>query len=258
MRPSPNRRILRESPSSRPRATRSASTEPFSNTRRASAYSDSQQRRGRRARTLWVCVVHVGSRPGQPPRPVMFVWNGGPADSTDRSLRRLRTARLRSPTTRASATTPVTVELYDNDATWLDFADLVFVDPVGTGFSRPTKAEYAAEFLNTLGDLASTAEFIRLYLTRFDLLNTPVFLAGESYGTWRASGAAEALEKKGVRVAGVILISGGVRWARCRRTRYARRCSSPAVRRPRSIIRSSHPSCCATRRRRSTKRANGR
>jgi surfactin synthase thioesterase subunit len=102
------------------------------------------------------------------------------------------------------------VELYDNDATWLDFADLVFVDPVGTGFSRPTKPEYAAEFLNTLGDLASTAEFIRLYLTRFDLLNTPVFLAGESYGTWRASGAAEALEKKGVRVAGVILISGGV------------------------------------------------
>ena len=148
----------------------------------------------------------------QPPRPVVFVWNGGPgANSTTVHFVGFGPRRLRSSDDPAHApAAPVPVELYDNDATWLDFADLVFVDPVGTGFSRPTKPEYAAEFLNTLGDLASTAEFIRLYLTRFDLLNTPVFLAGESYGTWRASGAAEALEKKGVRVAGVILISGGV------------------------------------------------
>ena len=149
---------------------------------------------------------------GQPPRPVVFLWNGGPgANSTTVHFVGFGPRRLRSSDDPAHPpATPVPVELYDNDATWLDFADLVFVDPVGTGFSRPTKPEYAAEFLNTLGDLASTAEFIRLYLTRFDLLNTPVFLAGESYGTWRASGAAEALEKKGVRVAGVILISGGV------------------------------------------------
>ena len=147
-----------------------------------------------------------------PARPVIFVWNGGPgANSTTVHFVGFGPRRLRSADDPAHPpATPVPVELYDNDATWLDFADLVFVDPVGTGFSRPTKPEYAAEFLNTRGDLASTAEFIRLYLTRFDLLNTPVFLAGESYGTWRASGAAEALEKKGVRVAGVILISGGI------------------------------------------------
>lgn len=150
--------------------------------------------------------------PGQEPRPVIFIWNGGPgANSTTVHLVGFGPRRLRSPDDPAQPpATPVPLEFYDNDATWLDFADLVFVDPVGTGFGRPTRPEYAAEFLNTLGDLASTAEFIRLYVTRFDLLNTPVFLAGESYGTWRASGAAEALEKKGIRVAGVILISGGI------------------------------------------------
>jgi carboxypeptidase C (cathepsin A) len=98
----------------------------------------------------------------------------------------------------------------DNDTTWLDMTDLVFVDPVGTGFSRPTKAGYGAEFYSTLGDIASIAEFIRVYLTRFDLFQSPIFLAGESYGTWRASGVAEALEKKGQHVAGVVLISGGI------------------------------------------------
>src|SRR5262249_2047406 len=49
-----------------------------------------------------------------------------------------------------------------------------------------------------------------VYLTRFDLLDAPIFLAGESYGAWRASGAVETLEKRGVRVAGVMLISGGI------------------------------------------------
>ena len=176
------------------------------------ADSDSQQRSRRCTWALRLRSYTLDRAQGQPQRPVVFVWNGGPgANSTTVHFVGFGPRRLRSSDDPAHPpATPVPVELYDNEATWLDFADLVFVDPVGTGFARPTKPEYAAEFLNTLGDLASTAEFIRLYLTRFDLLNTPVFLAGESYGTWRASGAAEALEKKGIRVAGVILISGGV------------------------------------------------
>ena len=89
-------------------------------------------------------------------------------------------------------------------------SDLVFVDPVGTGFSRPRDTEYGAEFYNTLGDIASIAEFIRVYSTRFDTWDAPLFIGGESYGAWRASGVAEALERRGQRVAGVMLISGGI------------------------------------------------
>jgi carboxypeptidase C (cathepsin A) len=152
----------------------------------------------------------VERAPGQAPRPVIFLWNGGPgSDSTTVHFIGFGPRRIQTPDDPAHPT-PVTSDLYDNDATWLTFADLVFVDPVGTGFARPAKAEYAAEFYNTLGDIASTAEFIRTFRTRFDLLASPIFLAGESYGTWRAAGAAEILEQRGIRVAGVILISGGL------------------------------------------------
>lgn len=156
----------------------------------------------------------LNNPPGQPPRPVIFLWNGGPgADSTTVHFMGFGPRRLRTPDDPAQPT-PVVPGLYDNDATWLTFADLVFVDPIGTGYARPAKAEYAAEFYNTLGDIASTAEFIRAYRSRFDLLSSPFFLAGESYGTWRAAGAAETLEKTGVRPAGVILISGGLAMGR--------------------------------------------
>jgi len=148
--------------------------------------------------------------PGQPPRPVIFLWNGGPgADSTTVQFTGFGPRRLHSSDDPAHPA-PVTPGLSDNDATWLTFADLVFVDPIGTGFARPAKIEYASEFYSTLGDIASTAEFIRSYRVRFDLLDSPFFLAGESYGTWRAAGAAEMLEKRGVHPAGVVLISGGL------------------------------------------------
>jgi carboxypeptidase C (cathepsin A) len=156
-------------------------------------------------------VSYTLDRPaGQAPRPITFLWNGGPgANSSLVHLSGFGPRRI------VSADDPVTQpavppRIEDNDATWLDFTDLVFVDPVGTGFSRSVTAEYAKEFYSTLGDIASVAEFIRVFLKRFDLFGAPVFLAGESYGTWRASGVAEALEKRGQPVAGVILISGGI------------------------------------------------
>ena len=61
-----------------------------------------------------------------------------------------------------------------------------------------------------MGDIASITEFVRVYLTHFDLLDVPIFVAGESYGAWRASGVAEGLEKRGLRVTGVMMISGGI------------------------------------------------
>lgn len=145
-----------------------------------------------------------------PRRPLMFLWNGGPgANSTLVHLSGFGPKRIKS---NDDPTGPpdCECELEDNQTTWLDLADLVFVDPIGTGYSRPTRAEYGTEFYSTLGDIASIAEFVRVYLTRFDAWNAPLFLTGESYGVWRAAGVAEALEQRGIKVAGAILISGGV------------------------------------------------
>ena len=147
---------------------------------------------------------------GDPPRPLTFLWNGGPgANSLLVHLMGFGPRRIRmadDPTGPASCE----CELEDNETTWLDRTDLVFVDPIGTGFSRPTRPEYADEFYSTLGDIAAMAEFVRVYLTRFDAGDAPLVIGGESYGVWRAAGVVEALERRGQRVAGVVCISGGM------------------------------------------------
>ena len=148
--------------------------------------------------------------PNEPARPLTFLWNGGPgANSTLVHLSGFGPKRIKSSDDPAE-TPDCECELEDNQTSWFDQTDLVFVDPIGTGFSRPTKAEYASEFYNTLGDIASVAEFVRVYLTRFDAWDAPLFIGGESYGVWRAAGVAEALAQRGRKIAGVILISGGV------------------------------------------------
>ena len=159
---------------------------------------------------MFFTAYQLDRQPGEPPRPLTFLWNGGPgSNSTLVHLvgfgpRRIRTAD--------DATAPPTCEceLEDNQTTWLDRTDLVFVDPIGTGFSRPTRPEYGEEFYSTLGDIAAMAEFVRVYLTRFDAGDAPLVIGGESYGVWRAAGVAELLEQRGRRVAGVVLISGGM------------------------------------------------
>jgi carboxypeptidase C (cathepsin A) len=156
-------------------------------------------------------VAYVLDRsPSDPVRPLTFLWNGGPgANSTLVHLSGFGPKRITQRGDTDEATNRK-CELEDNQTTWLDQTDLVFVDPVGTGFSRPAKREYAAEFYNTLGDIASVAEFVRVYLTRFEAWDAPLIIAGESYGVWRAAGVAESLIKNGRKVAGVILISGGI------------------------------------------------
>lgn len=136
--------------------------------------------------------------PSGPPRPVTFVWNGGPG--ADSSLLHF------------SIVGPKLAErgrLVDNPDSWLPATDLVLVDPIGTGFSRPTKAEYGAEFYSTVGDVASVTEFIRAWRLLHGAEDAPVFLAGESWGAGRAAHVGYALEKRGIPVNGVVLISGG-------------------------------------------------
>src|SRR5439155_4351592 len=97
--------------------------------------------------------------------------------------------------------------LVDNPSTWLDQTDLVFIDPVGTGYSRAAKPELGKKFWGVRGDLESVGEFIRLYLTRYQRWASPLFLVGESYGTTRAAGLSGYLVERGVAFNGIILVS---------------------------------------------------
>ena len=99
-------------------------------------------------------------------------------------------------------------ELVDNESTWLDVSDLVFVDPVGTGYSRPAEGVKGEQFYGVKEDVQSVGNFIRLWTTRYRRWPSPKFLAGESYGTTRAAGLSEhLLEKQGISLNGIILIS---------------------------------------------------
>jgi carboxypeptidase C (cathepsin A) len=143
-------------------------------------------------------------------RPLTFIWNGGPgANSTYLHLEAFGPRRLISGE-RPTDPEPSPLRFEDNPNTLLDQSDLVFIDPVGTGYSRVAQAGTEAEFFNTIGDAASVAEAIRVYRQRFGAQAAPLFLMGESYGVWRAASVAQLLEEHGAQVAGVVLISGGV------------------------------------------------
>ena len=102
---------------------------------------------------------------------------------------------------------PPPYHLEANPHTWLDFTDLVFIDPVGTGFSRAEK-DHEKEFYNVEGDISSVAELIRLYLTKYNRWPSPKFVAGESYGTTRAAGLSAHLhDRYGIDLNGIVLIS---------------------------------------------------
>jgi carboxypeptidase C (cathepsin A) len=139
-------------------------------------------------------------------RPLLFIFNGGPGAASvwlhlgtigPRRVEMLPDGNMPAPPFR----------LLDNAYSWLDQADLVFVDPVGTGYSRAAKPEMTKNFASVRGDIDSLARFIRLYLTKYQRWNSPIFLVGESYGTFRASGLSEHLVEHGVALNGIILVS---------------------------------------------------
>ena len=139
------------------------------------------------------------ARAGEKDRPVSFVWNGGPgADS------RLLHFEALGPTLVHDGA------LVDNPDTPLVASDLVFLDPAGTGFSRARTKADAERLYTTTGDIAATSAFVMQFLENYERDAAPLYLLGESFGTWRAAGTAEALVDKGVSVAGIGLISGGI------------------------------------------------
>ena len=141
-----------------------------------------------------------------PHRPLLFAFNGGPG-SASVWLHLGAIGPKRVQMLPDGGLPPPPYHLVDNEQTWLDQADLVFLDPVGTGYSRPTKPEYGAKFWGLQGDIAAAGDFIRLYLTRYKRWGSPLFLAGESYGTTRAAGLSNYLVEHGIALNGIALLS---------------------------------------------------
>jgi len=140
-------------------------------------------------------------------RPITFVFNGGPGAAAvwlhlgAAGPRRVDLAANGEPLAPPH-------KLVENASTWLDASDLVFIDPVGTGYSRPEKGEPGAQFYGVREDIAWMADFIRLYSTHYQRWSSPRFLAGESYGTTRAAGLSEhLLDRHGIALNGIVLIS---------------------------------------------------
>jgi carboxypeptidase C (cathepsin A) len=142
-------------------------------------------------------------------RPLTFAFNGGPGSaSVWLHMGALGPKRVVLQPNGFMPAAPYRLE--DNPDTLLDRSDIVMVDAMATGYSRAANAELTKKFLGLTGDVQAFGEFIRLYLSRYDRWNSPLFLLGESYGTTRAAGIAGYLADHGIAFNGVTLLSMAV------------------------------------------------
>ena len=156
------------------------------------------------AQMFYVSYTLDGQGTGK--RPLTFVFNGGPGSATiwlhmgcfgPQRVAMLPDGEMPAP--------PFHWE--DNSNTILDRTDLVFVDAIGTGYSRAATPQLAKKFWSVRGDIGAFGEFIRLFLQRNSRWTSPIYLAGESYGTTRAAGLSGYLVDHGVALNGIVLIS---------------------------------------------------
>ncbi len=153
---------------------------------------------------FYVAYTRDGASPAT--RPITFTFNGGPGSSTVwLHMGAFGPERVKLLADGSAPPPPYTYE--HNPYTLLDQTDLVFLDPVGTGYSRATKPELGKRFWGLDEDIRAVGEFIRLYLTRYERWSSPKFLAGESYGTTRAAGLSGYLADHGIALNGIVLIS---------------------------------------------------
>jgi carboxypeptidase C (cathepsin A) len=142
-------------------------------------------------------------------RPLTFAFNGGPGSaSVWLHMGALGPKRVVLQPNGFMPAAPYRLE--DNPDTLLDRSDVVMIDAMSTGYSRAATAELTKKFLGVKGDVQAFGEFIRLYLSRYERWNSPLFLLGESYGTTRAAGIAGYLADHGISFNGVTLLSMAV------------------------------------------------
>ena len=140
-------------------------------------------------------------------RPITFAFNGGPG-SASIWLHLGALGPKRVDMGDAGALLPPPYKLVDNEYSMLDVTDIVFIDPVSTGYSRAVPGESPKQYHGIQQDIESVGDFIRLYATRSQRWTSPKFLAGESYGTTRAAGLSGYLQQRyGMYLNGIILIS---------------------------------------------------
>lgn len=160
-----------------------------------------------RAKVFFIAYVKTGtSDPAK--RPLTFSFNGGPGSSSvwlHLGVLGPRRVKMNDDGT----TLPPPYELVDNDQSWLDLTDMVFIDPVSTGYSRAADEKTAgAEFHGYNQDIESVGAFIRRWVSDNKRWASPKYLIGESYGTTRATGLSEHLQSRyGMYLNGVILVS---------------------------------------------------
>jgi carboxypeptidase C (cathepsin A) len=158
-----------------------------------------------RASFFFVYYAKDGADPAK--RPITFTFNGGPGSSSVwLHMGAFGPKRVAYADDDGHAAAPP-YKLVDNEATLLDVSDLVFIDPVTTGFSRAIPFTDAKKFHGFEADIESVGSVIRLITTRYARWSSPKFLAGESYGTTRAAGLSGWLTDQGFYLNGIVLIS---------------------------------------------------
>jgi Carboxypeptidase C (cathepsin A) len=173
----------------------------------AAKEKDGKDEPKQKAKVFYVAYTRtdVGEDPGK--RPITFSFNGGPG-SASVWLHLGALGPRRTELTERGEAPLAPYHLVDNEATWLDATDLVFIDPVSTGYSRSAPGEDPKQFHGFKEDLASVGDFIRLYTSRNARWASPKFIIGESYGTTRAAGLSDYLQERyGFYVNGIILVS---------------------------------------------------
>lgn len=139
-------------------------------------------------------------------RPVTFVFNGGPGAAS--AFLHLGLVGPRIVQFGDTGREPAKARLVDNPDTWLDFTDLVVIDPIGTGWSRAAKPDGGSDFWGVREDASSLAKFIALYAAKNGRIGSPKYILGESYGGFRAAKVARALQREqSMFVSGILMLS---------------------------------------------------
>jgi carboxypeptidase C (cathepsin A) len=160
------------------------------------------------AKIFYVAYTATNSGQEKEKRPVTFVFNGGPGSASIwLHMGAIAPVRVKFADDKGDAP-GAPYEYGDNPYTWLAFTDLVFIDPVSTGYSRAYKGVDVNQFHGYNEDLMSVGDFIRLYITKNERWASPKFIAGESYGTTRAAGLSGYLaDRYNIYLNGITLIS---------------------------------------------------